>query len=130
MPNKNIFFNDEDIEKIEETLSRHPELGSFTATVRWMIQNYAEPTDTAAAFANLQKKLNEMSKEQALQTQLLVNIGDTQHIEGGASIERQQVYLDAVEAVNKRLDRAVTERSTHSTANGDQPGFTYRSVNL
>jgi hypothetical protein len=117
MPNKNINFDDEDVVKVEEMLAQHPELGSFTGTVRWMIKNFVEPTEASIASSSLQHKLGEMSKEQSLLTQLLVNVGDALNISAGADIETQTVYLEGKQAINRRIDRAVTARSTHAPKN-------------
>lgn len=121
MPNKNIFFNDEDIEKVQDTLVQHPELGSFTATVRWMIQMFQEPASKGKETAGneerivtLQSKLNAMSKEQQLQTQGLFNLLRAMNVETGKDISNEPTYLDARRTVNSQINQAVTAQSSHT----------------
>lgn len=130
MPKKHVQITDEDVEMVLKVKSEHPELNNFSAAVRWILLDYRTKianTERQNDILDLQKKLGELSKEQSLATQLLVNMGDALGIKAGTRIDDQAVFLDAKAAVNQRIDRAVTARSTHSSTDSSQLGYSHRS---
>ena len=111
MPKKHVQITDEDVEMVLKVKSEHPELNNFSAAVRWILLDYRTKianTERQNDILDLQKKLGELSKEQSLATQLLVNMGDALGIKAGTRIDDQAVFLDAKAAVNQRIDRVST----------------------
>ncbi|WP_063517048.1 hypothetical protein [Schleiferilactobacillus harbinensis] len=87
MPKKHVQITDEDVEMVLKVKSEHPELNNFSAAVRWILLDYRTKianTERQNDILDLQKKLGELSKEQSLATQLLVNMGDALGIKAEA----------------------------------------------
>lgn len=117
MPNKNLLLTDDDVEKIGQVLAKHPELKTFTATVRWMIQTYQDPGEekesakSIALLGQLQKKLMAMSKEQSIQTQMLVGLLTEFKVPVAGNVLANPKFIEAQMEANKRLNQAMAERN-------------------
>ena len=79
---------------------------------------------------DIKQRLKDLYAEQQLTNQLAVNIGDALGIEGGTTIERQNVYKDARQAIGDKVTRYELDRAVAQNKPNPAPGRGGRSVFL
>lgn len=130
MVKKHVEITPEDVEFIEQVKRQHPEFSNFSAALRWVLLNVRRESSYGDQIMDIKQRLKDLYAGQQLTNQLAVNIGDALGIEGGTTIERQNVYKDARQAIGDKVIRYELDRAVAQNKPNPAPGRGGRSVFL
>lgn len=130
MVKKHVEITPEDVEFIEQVKRQHPEFSNFSAALRWVLLNVRRESSYGDQIMDIKQRLKDLYAGQQLTNQLAVNIGDALGIEGGTTIERQNVYKDARQAIGDKVTRYELDRAVAKNKPNPAPGRGGRSVFL
>lgn len=116
MNKKHILINDKNLDYVNQVLVQHPELKNFSNALGWIIDHSQKLTKAGDAETNSndetlnQRKLMAMSKEEALQTQLMVSLLTEFKVHVVGDVTENPVYIAAKSEADKRLNRAMANK--------------------